>query len=323
MKRDKNRIKIIDSQAIDRNLWDKCISESQQPRINAYSWYLDIVCPKWQGLVLDNYGAVMPLTYPNRWVKWLANPAFSQQSGLFWTQKPDALTEQEIINTLKTRNFHNYQFNSTNRLIDGLKGLRAKPNYILDLSQSYETTSKLFNSSTQHNIRSAQKRQLEIRPIGGSEVIALKIANPAAGIKPSTYKVLPKLVNAIEHHKMGSAIGVYSNGNLIAAAFFTNCHNRLTYWISASNNEGKKKKAMFLLMDYIIRNQANTPNLLDFEGSTVPGIAYFCEGFGAQPEYYYTLNQLNPKTLTGLLAFTYLSCLKSKNILSASFGTNR
>ena len=47
---------------IERAKWDRCINKAYNGIIYAYSWYLDIVCPDWDGLIVGDYDIVMPLT---------------------------------------------------------------------------------------------------------------------------------------------------------------------------------------------------------------------------------------------------------------------
>ena len=56
-----------------------------------------------------------------------------------------------------------------------------------------------------------------------------------------------------------------------------------------SSKEGKELRAMFFLIDQYIQMNAEKELTLDFEGSTLPGIARFFSGFGATPETYYRM----------------------------------
>ncbi len=65
--------------------------------------------------------------------------------------------------------------------------------------------------------------------------------------------------------------------------------NRAINIVNVSSAEGKKNGSAHFLFDKIISTLAaeNQNTILDFEGSSVPGIARFYEGFGAQPEIFY------------------------------------
>ncbi len=58
-----------------------------------------------------------------------------------------------------------------------------------------------------------------------------------------------------------------------------------------NNEEGRQKGSSHQLIDAVIKENAGKDIFLDFEGSDIPGIAFFFEGFGAQPEYYYYLRE--------------------------------
>ena len=56
--------------------------------------------------------------------------------------------------------------------------------------------------------------------------------------------------------------------------------------ISCITNDGKRVEANYFLYDRIINEFANTPVLLDFEGSDIEGIASFYQKFNPVNEEY-------------------------------------
>ena len=49
---------------------------------------------------------------------------------------------------------------------------------------------------------------------------------------------------------------------------------------------GKENRAMFVLMDHLIRQSRQADKIFDFEGSNIPGVARFFEGFGGKRTIY-------------------------------------
>jgi hypothetical protein len=93
---------------------------------------------------------------------------------------------------------------------------------------------------------------------------------------------------------------VFSSKNrLIATLCALDSNNKITYLLPISSSEGKSSSAMFYLIDFIIRREANSSTELDFEGSSIEGIARFYKGFGAVNQPYYILKQFRPSFLTG------------------------
>ena len=69
---------------IDQQLWDKCIDEAPNGLVYGYSAYLDCMADQWDGLVLNNYEAVMPLPYRKKFgIAYLYQPFLTAQLGIF------------------------------------------------------------------------------------------------------------------------------------------------------------------------------------------------------------------------------------------------
>jgi hypothetical protein len=83
-------------------------------------------------------------------------------------------------------------------------------------------------------------------------------------------------------------VGVYSDKkHLLAAVCLVHYKKRLIYLFAASSEQGKEKRSMFAVIDYIMQQNALSENIIDFEGSNIEGVANFFKGFGAVTENYY------------------------------------
>ena len=81
-------ISFVKRAALDVEKYDSCIENSIQSRIYAFSWYLDIVADHWDVLVLNDYEAVMPLPWKQKFgLKYITQPYFCQQLGIFSVEK--------------------------------------------------------------------------------------------------------------------------------------------------------------------------------------------------------------------------------------------
>ena len=94
--------------------------------------------------------------------------------------------------------------------------------------------------------------------------------------------------------------GVYSaESELIAALCLLESKDRLTYLLPVSDKKGKESYAMFMLINYLIKEHAGKSKMLDFEGSRVEGVARLYKGFGAKYHPYYILKRFRPSFLVG------------------------
>jgi hypothetical protein len=77
-------INYIKHKDVDTEKWDRCIEQSVNGIIYAFSWYLDIVCDEWDALVDDDYESVFPLVKRKKFgINYIYPPFFTQQLGLF------------------------------------------------------------------------------------------------------------------------------------------------------------------------------------------------------------------------------------------------
>jgi hypothetical protein len=79
----------------------------------------------------------------------------------------------------------------------------------------------------------------------------------------------------------------------MAAGFFLVSKNRIVNLLHTTTPEGREKRAMHALLDVTIQQNAQKPMIFDFEGSSIPGVAKFYEGFGATNEPYSVIKKDN------------------------------
>ena len=132
---------------IEDEKWNNCIQQSDNPLIYATSWYLDVVSPKWEALISDDYKAVFPLPVKSKLgIKYIAHPLFCQQLGLFKTGDAN-VTLNDIFSSIP----HKYrrQHLRLNSLYppESIKYTKRK-NYVLSLNRTLEDIESGFNENT-------------------------------------------------------------------------------------------------------------------------------------------------------------------------------
>ncbi|MDD3322403.1 MAG: hypothetical protein PHS59_13270 [Paludibacter sp.] len=290
------QLKHLRNSSIDYEKWNECISKSFNSLTYAYSWFLDVVSPGWEALVSENYEYVMPLPAKSKYkIPYLVQPVLTQQLGIF---SPNEINEEIVINFIKEIPYYSYELNLNE------KNFYSKafiyPNYILDLNQPYKNLQNSFSKNTKRNIDKAKKLKLVVK----KDISLNDFLEFYYGIdKKFLYVQKAILENVIQTGYTNNSVslyGVYSAQNeLIASLFILHSLNRLTYLLPVSNAEGKNSSAMFYLIDYLIKKEANKNICFDFEGSRIEGIARFYRGFGAKNHPYYILKRFRPSFLIG------------------------
>jgi hypothetical protein len=275
---------------IDYTKWNRVIEEASNSRVYAAGWFLDRTATEWDALVWGDYQYVMPLPVRKKWgITYAYQPLYCQQLGIF--PNPDASTAATFYDAL-IRHFRYFdlQLNASNLPPGPVKGMQllTRKNLLLHLQPRYETIRSAYATNTRRNIDRAMKyTPAYAEGISLEEYIGFAQKNQTFKLEKNGIQKLKSIIAFTQYKGFGKIFGVYSpNNQLCAAVFFCRWKNRLIYLSSVTDHEGKRSRAMFYLMDKIIEKNAGRNLQIDFEGSMIPGVARFFEGFGAKPEAY-------------------------------------
>ncbi len=280
---------------IDKVKWDKCIIRSYNGIIYAFSWYLDIVSENWEALIVGDYEMIFPIIPGKKFcINYLYQPLFVQQLGVFSYQKLNSKIIEEFLDAIpKKYKFFEINLNTFNKISFAKYKITQKVTHEIDLICPYEKLYNRYSINTKRNIKKAKKNNLQIiRKIPIKEFIDFKQKNSVVKLKEEDYRILKSIISISIFYTVGEIYGVYNSDNeLCAVAFFIKSHNKVIYLVSASSEEGKQKRAMFLLIDTFIKKNSQKNLTLDFEGSNIESIARFFTGFGAKPCYYQSVKK--------------------------------
>jgi len=285
------QIKYLERFAIDDLRWNNCIDESINGIVYAYTWYLDIVSPNWSALIADNYEYVFPLPGVKRFgVEMLLQPLFTQQLGLFSKLHITPEILQEFIVLISQRyKYINLHLNTLNRLSERLHS-KDRVTYQLDLIPPYAKIQEGYHQNTRrNNLKSTALDVSVVREIPPETFVEFFKNNAVVKLKALNFNQIERIVRAVKERNLGYIVGAYSQGALCAAAFIVNSNGKLIYLFASSSYLGMKNRAMFAVVDQVIRWNAESHLVLDFEGSMIPSVARFYAGFGAMPCVYQNL----------------------------------
>jgi hypothetical protein len=283
---------------IDKNKWDECITNSPDCQIYALSWYLDMVCPEWQALVVlndDMYKAVMPLPVFKKYgFKYIRQPYDCMQLGIYSTSNfIEVKTINSFLNIIQS-NFKfvlNYNFNVGNSKLPILESLSGFDTHVLDLSLGYQ---ELYSGFTKY-----RKRRITKARNSGLSIVEKEDCKPLIEmVREHVYRkrnihvledTFGQLENLIQTLRRKAKVKCYytidENGQNHNGAIFIFWKNKINFFYNASTKLGRKKNGMSLILDWVIRENSTRPVFLDFESPNDEnfGIISFYESFGAKP----------------------------------------
>jgi len=282
-------IRFYANNEINKQKWDSCIENSTKGLIYAYAWYLDIVSPNWSALIKEDYKTVFPLPIKKKLgISYISQPLFTQQLGLFSSENSNnantflkAIPKKVWIRSLQ---IHNQLDNS-----------KTKDNFELDILADIDKIRKKYSQNVKRNLKKATQHNLQIKKCESRSLIELFKENKGkevAELNSKAYSTLLELLDKIQQKEKGNCLGVYKEGKLISAAFFTNCLKKSVFLFSASNKTAKEIGANHFLIDTYIENFKKDSLILDFEGSMIPSLARFYASFGAEKKCYYLIEKI-------------------------------
>lgn len=281
----------LKNKEIDKKKWDECITNSPNGLIYGYSFYLDHMSKHWGGLVLNDYKAVMPLTWNRKYgFYYLYQPFFCQSLGLFGNNITPELFK-DFLNSVPSKfKYWDIYFNRENVFTIPDHPLYLRTNYVLSLDQSYNRLADSFSPKHLASIKKATKEGYVVRkdiPIKDIISLAMQQSKAFSPVQEDDYNNFTELYKYL--HKKGNAVtyGAFNKeGQLMASGVWLFSHKRAYYVLAGNHPSSRTTGASHFLLDGFIKENADKDMILDFEGSNVESIARFFKRFGAAEEKY-------------------------------------
>ena len=295
------QISFIPYQLIDKVKWNNCVAVSSNGLVYAQSIYLDHMADHWDGLVMNDYEAVMPLTWKQKMgIRYLYQPAFFQQGGIFSASAITVEMVDAFISAAKkyfpfaecTLNYGNPAPTSVS--------FEMRNNYLLQFNQflsadiENEYLKQRIKRAEKFNLRYANSDDIEASVVLYQQLYHHRIS----GFRSADFNRFIDLCSLLQKENKILIRTVFEADTLLASALFIVDNNRLYNLASCLLAEGKSKLANYFLIHQLMKEFEHTDIVLDFEGSDVEGIAYFYQKWATaeQPYLFISWNHL-PKTI--------------------------
>ena len=283
-------ISVISSASIDRQRWDAVIQSDPRGLIYSRDWVLDHLAQEWEGLIVNDYQAVMALPKKKKLgLKFLATPPFAQRLGLIGQFNDDTV---RAVGEFLLQKEKLIQYASADVLLFDTESKKRRTNFILPLQESYDQISAHYTPHCKRNLSKATKRGCELtEEVTVKDVIKLykEIYGSLSAYTDAHFLVLEQLLDAAVRRNSCVVAGVRNkeNGNLVYTGLLLDDGRRIYYLLGAPTREGRDLRATYFFLDSMIRRFQGSRAIFDFEGSNIPDVATFYQSFGPQTEYYY------------------------------------
>lgn len=281
-------IRFIPYKHIDRQKWDECVARSFNGLIYSTTDYLDAMAVHWDAIVLNDYEAIMPLTWKKKLtIRYLYQPAFFQQGGIISTT---TLTEEMVLLFLETAfahfSFAEITLNFNNTISEDnpyFKGIRN--NYIFQMK---ENATAYLDDYILKRVRRSSKNELSYqRHENIADIISMYKELYLKRLPDFEEKDFSNFETFCEKNKVKLIIRkVLCRNEIVGAVLLLKDNKRLYNIISCILPEGKTLLANYFLYYQLINEFQGTNLILDFEGSDQHGIAYFYNKFATENQAY-------------------------------------
>lgn len=282
-------IKALPSKDIDRTKWDACISKADCPQPYANSWILDIVCPEWEALVMNDYEAVMPLTWGKKLGMAYLYPVFPlQQLGVF---APNSNEHVAAFMEAIPERFKYIEYNLNEANTGRVAGFEWKEqnNCTMSLADDHATISGGYSQNLKRSLKKAVKQEVVVRAVDPAQVIDQFKATKGkeiSDLNDQDYEALAKVMTTGMEKGSGTSLGAFVDDEIVASSYFLHDHGRIIFLKGSATERGKGVCGMHLIMDHMIKLHAGSGMTFDFAGSNIPSLARFYRSFGASDSVY-------------------------------------
>ncbi len=287
---------------IDKKKWDVCISTAVNGLIYAKSYYLDNIANNWDALILNDYEAVMPLTWRRKFgIPYLYQPPFTQQLGIFFKELPVA----EILDLFTAALQKHYKFaeiyvNYCNTA--AFYGLcTARTNYVLNIDRDYAAIYNSYEDGFTKSLRRIAKFKFQYKQSHNiTEAIVLYqnlYGQRVLHLSKKDYRCFIALCFSLLYRQQLFIRQVTdAEGRLLALSLLFADDKRLYNIISCVTDDGRRLEANYFLYDNIIKEFCEKGLVLDLEGSDIKGVGDFYTKMNPKNEPYAFLkyNHLHP-----------------------------
>ncbi|MFM7672127.1 MAG: GNAT family N-acetyltransferase [Bacteroidota bacterium] len=281
-------IRYLTNTQIDRTAWDHCLQHACNGSPYGLSDYLDALCPGWDALVLGNYEFIMPLPIRSKYgIRYLYQPFLVPHLGLYGPQIVPEMVDRFIKAIPLRIRWIDITLNPETTRAIGSYPIIERANFVVALNSPYSEIRYRYRANHIRNLQRANKAGCKIErqtePIKVFE-LAAQYLTPRGHFPAANTDHFLELIGRWMKEGLACTYAVKAGDQLVASAIFLTYRSRAYYLLVGNHPNGKTLGASHLLIDAFIQDHAGSDWVLDFEGSDVPSLAFFYEGFGSKKE---------------------------------------
>ena len=262
-------MKILNNSVIDQSRWDRCINKSLNGNIYGLSWYLNITCPDWEGVIKGDYQAVMPVPVMPGWrKKLLSQPPFTWQLGIYSNSIMDRQMVDAFISQIPASyRIRKLDLNKLNSPGSHSFRYRDLEHTELDLIPSYDQIRQHYDKLLIDSMNESGSRRLTVtKGLTANEFLQFIYHHDRSNkrhLKPKELHYLRLITSNSIRYRFGELFGAYSpENNLCGAALIIKYRQKASVIYTAADKEGMSKMAITSIIEEFIKTHAEQKLIL-------------------------------------------------------------
>lgn len=282
-------IREIQRSEIDDARWNDLIRSSPDFRHYYLSYFLDAATDSWAALIKNDYEWVWPLPKKHFPIPQVVQPLLAQQLGPF---PPSRIAQEELKETWSKLKMKHWRLNVKmhQKLFTDIEST-SHVNIELNLGLPYADIGKQYNRNAVSNLKKAINSSVIISKSNEFEKQLLEIFRKGKGrqlgeLDDAFYSRVESIYSAFQVRDEAFTWLAKIDNEIVAGAMVFNTRGRLLLFFTAANDASRLNGAMHAILDTIIKENAEKSEVLDFEGSDDPNLAFFYKSFGGNEQIY-------------------------------------
>jgi hypothetical protein len=287
-------IQYIKRNELNTAKWNDCIKTAENGLIYGYTWWLDAMADNWDALVLNDYEAVMPLTWRKKYsFYYLYQPPFTASLGMFY-KKENTIGVAAFLKAVPPQfRLWDISLNEMNRLhpadYEGIEVSNRK-NMLVNNPQAHSETATSYARLAKRKLKLATEHNITVDTnVNLKSIIAFYIKEYGSQHPAIKQKDYDNLVKACTQAQERGHVNCYTarlDGKVLAVYIVLKDKQYFYSLTGGSTKEGKALGAFYTLTDAAIQDAVLEQCSFRFEGSDISGIEFFNSQFGAEIKHY-------------------------------------
>lgn len=259
-------IELLHNKKINSQRWNETVTMAVNSNFSAYTWYLDLIDPDWEGLLSTDYKYVFPVISSSKLFKvGFYQPSVYFRAGLYTTELLSKEIFERFIDALPERvSYVKVALNKFNLFKDDTL-FYGGISYQKDMISNIDSSVKYSADAVQKLTALLRRKLVVLEGMQISEFLKYYETYSVSRVSKGEQDFLRRLLSFTFYNRISSILGVLDDkNNLGAIGMFIRNQQRAWLYLYASSADADKEGFFYYMLDYYITRHSSLNIPLEF-----------------------------------------------------------